>query len=169
MEPPKKLQQDDANPPPQDDQRVAALESQLAKMTDLAARAQADLQNAKTRMQRDAEEIRKYAAQSVLEALLPVLDNFQRAFKHLPKDLAGHEWVKGMTALEGELWKKLSELGLRKVESLGQQVDTAKHEVVTLGPGKEGDIVEVLEEGYELNGRLLRPARVKVGDGQKAA
>lgn len=145
--------------------RVKELEQQLAKMTDVAARAQADLQNAKVRMQRDTDDLRKFASGSVIQALLPVLDNFQRAIKHLPKDLAGHEWVKGVMATEQELWKKLSGLGLQRIAALGQPVDTAKHEVITLGPGKEGVIIDVLEEGYELQGKILRVAKVRVGDG----
>lgn len=149
--------------------QVTELTQQLKAMTELAGRAQADLQNAKTRMQRESDDLRKFAAESVLRAFLPILDNFQRAFKHLPKDIAGHEWVKGMLTMEQELWKKLSELGLKRVESLGQQVDTAKHDVVTLGPGKEGEVIDVLDDGYEFHGKILRPAKVRVGDGSVSA
>jgi molecular chaperone GrpE len=144
---------------------VKALKDQVSKLTDLAARAQADLQNAKTRMQKDSDEVRKYATEVVIKRLLPVIDNFQRGFGHLPKELAGNDWVKGITAIEMSLMKELSDMGLKRMESKGQQVDTAKHEVITVGPGKEGEIVEVFEEGYELNGKVIRPAKVKVGGG----
>jgi len=61
---------------------------ECAKLKELAARAQADLQNAKDRMQREGEEIRKYALENTLLSLLPTIDNFQRAFDHLPEELA---------------------------------------------------------------------------------
>ncbi len=144
---------------------VADLKLQLAKLTDLAARAQADLQNAKVRMQKDGDEIRKFAGEMLIKKLLPVIDNFQRAFQHLPADLKSHEWVKGITAIEQDLMRQMAEMGLKKMEVMGQQVDTAKHEVLTVGDGKEGEVIEVFEEGYELNGKVIRPAKVKVGGG----
>ncbi|NOS67113.1 MAG: nucleotide exchange factor GrpE [Candidatus Peribacteraceae bacterium] len=157
------------------DDRVAELETELKEltgklqqMTDIAGRAQADLQNAKIRMQKDGEDIRKFAAEAFILKLLPTIDNFQRAFTHLPEDLKNHEWLKGITAIEQDLMRNMAELGLKKMECLGQQVDTARHEVITIGPGKEGEIITVIEDGYELNGKILRPAKVIVGDGIKA-
>ncbi len=149
-------------------EQMKELTAKLAQMTDMAARAQADLQNAKIRMQKDGDEIRKFAAEMFLRKLLPTIENFQRAFTHLPADLKIHEWVKGITAIEQELMRQMNEMGLVKMECLGQQVDTARHEVLTLGPGKEGEIIDVLEDGYELNGKVLRPAKVRVGDGSVA-
>lgn len=144
---------------------VQELTAQLARMTDIAGRAQADLQNAKIRMQRDGDEIRQFAAERFLLKLIPTIENFQRAFTHLPHELKAHEWVKGVGAIEQDLIRQLSEMGLRKMECLGQPVDTARHDVLTIGPGEEGIIIEILENGYELHGKVLRPAKVKVGDG----
>lgn len=158
------------------DDRAAAFEAQvkdltakLAQMTETAARAQADLQNAKARMKKDAEDIGKFAAEAFLRTLLPTIDNFQRAFLHLPDDLKNHEWVKGITAIEQELMRHVGGMGLTKMECLGHQVDTARHEVITIGPGKEGEIIDVIENGYELHGKILRPAKVRVGDGSTGA
>lgn len=142
---------------------LGELTAKLQQMTEIAARAQADLQNAKIRMQKDGEEIRRFASEAFLKKLLPTIDHFQRAFQHLPDDLRSHEWVKGVLAIEQELMRQLSEMGIRKMECLGRQVDTARHDVVTVGPGEEGAIVEVIENGYELNGKVLRPSKVKVG------
>ena len=134
-------------------------------MTELAGRAQADLQNAKDRLQKEGEEIRKFALENTLLMLLPTIDNFQRAFEHLPEDLDGNEWVKGVVAIEKDLVGKLSALGLEKIECLGESVDPEKHEVLQTGPGEEGKVIEVFEDGYLFNGKVLRPAKVKVGDG----
>ncbi|MBI3618476.1 nucleotide exchange factor GrpE [Candidatus Peregrinibacteria bacterium] len=164
--------------------KILELQQQVTKLAELAGRAQADLQNAKQRMGKDADDLRKYAAEAFLKKLLPVVDHFQRAFQQLPVDLQNHEsasseilewarpeiveWVKGITAIEQDFLRQLTESGLRKMDVLGQQVDTARHEVITVGPGKEGEILEVFEDGYELHGKFLRPAKVKVGDGSSA-
>ena len=146
--------------------KIVELEQQVARLTDVAGRAQADLQNAKARMQKDSDDLRRYAAEAVVRKLLPVVDGFQRAFSHLPDALKNDDWVKGVVAIEQSLMKELTELGLKKMDVLGQQVDTAKHEVLTVGAGKEGEIIEVFEDGYELAGKVLRPAKVKVGSEQ---
>lgn len=145
--------------------QVADLTAKVSQLTELAARAQADLQNAKTRMKKDGEDLQKFAAEAVLRKFLPVIDGFQRAFSHLPPELRDHAWVKGVAAIEQDMLRQASEMGLKKMAVLGTQVDTAKHEVLTVGPGKEGEVIEVLEDGYELNGKVLRAAKVKVGAG----
>jgi molecular chaperone GrpE len=147
------------------EQKIAELTAQIAKLTDIAGRAQADLQNAKARMDRDAEDLRRFALQSIILKLLPVLDHFDRALKATPQELLGNEWVKGIEAIEKDFAQKLNESGLKKFESIGQPVDPVRHEVVTLGPGEEGIITEVFEDGYELLGKVVRVAKVKVGDG----
>lgn len=156
------MTQDDAQ---QTDPTVAELEAQLARLTDVAARAQADLQNAKARLEKDADEMRRFAAGAVLLKLLPVIDHFQRAFQQLPPDLKDNEWVKGVGAIEKDFLRQVADLGLTRFESLNQIADPARHEVLTVGPGKEGIVTEVFEDGYELNGKVIRPAKVKVGDG----
>jgi molecular chaperone GrpE len=145
--------------------QIHELEAQVKKLTEIAGRAQADLQNAKTRLERDAENFRAFAAGAVLQKLLPVIDHFQRASQHLPADLAGNEWVKGVAAIEQDLMKRLADMGLRKMETIGKQVDPERHEVLMQGPGELGAIIEVFEDGYELGGKVLRPAKVKVGLG----
>lgn len=143
---------------------IAELNEQVKKLTDLAARAQADLQNAKIRMGKDREELGAFASENIIRRILPVIDNFQRAFQHLPEDLKNHEWVKGVFAIEQELVKHMTEMGLKKIEALGKTVDASRHEVLMTGPGEEGKVIEIFEDGYELYGKVLRPAKVKVGE-----
>lgn len=139
--------------------------AEVAKLKDIAARAQADLQNAKARVERDAEDLRKFASESIVRRMLPTLDNFQRAFVHIPEELQNHEWVRGVTAIESDLMRSMSDVGLKRMKSLGEVSDPHRHEVLSIGPGTEGVVTEVFEEGYELHGKVLRPAKVKVGDG----
>src|SRR3989344_9609852 len=143
------------------EKKIMELEGQLKTLTELAARAQADLQNAKMRMGKDREELGKFAGETIIHRLLPTIDNFQRAFQHLPDDLKHHEWVKGVCAIEQELVKHMTEMGLKKIDALGKPVDASKHEVLMTGPGEEGKVIEVFEDGYELHGKVLRPAKVK--------
>ena len=144
---------------------VQELEQEVLRLKEMAARAQADLQNAKDRMERDAREIRAFAAAGIVSNLLPTLDNFQRAFQHLPDELKNHEWIKGVQAMEQELLKKLTDAGLQKIDCMGKNIDPHMHEVLMAGPGPKDTILQVFEEGYTFNGKVIRPAKVKVGDG----
>lgn len=139
------------------------LSIELNRLKEIAARAQADLQNAKDRLHREAEEFRRYAAEGVMRRVLPTIDNFQRAIQHVPGDLKDHEWVKGVVAMEQELLRGLQDAGLKRMESLGVAADPARHEILMTGPGEEGKVTEVFEEGYVLYDKVLRPAKVKVG------
>lgn len=163
---------DDVNPSIGDEtqallQKIVDLQAELQKMKDLAARSQADLQNAKARVERESDELRKFASEGLIRKILPTLDNFQRAFLHIPDDLASHEWVKGVSAIESDLMKQMSDAGLKRMQSLGEVVDPQRHEVLSIGPGPDSTVTEVFEEGFELHGKVLRPAKVKVGDGSK--
>ncbi len=146
-------------------QEIDELKKQMIAFKEAASRAQAELQNAKLRMEREAVDLRKFASEMTLLRLLPTIDNFQRAFKHLPADLSSHEWVKGMQATEQELMRQLNDLGLKKMDAVGQVVDGHRHEVLMEGEGEKGKVIEVFEDGYELHGKVLRPAKVKVGFG----
>lgn len=143
-----------------------AQDDELSKLKELAARAQADLQNAKMRMEKEGQEIRSFAMQGLIEKLLPTISNFQRSFDHLPEDIADHDWVKGLQATEQQLMVDLQSVGLKKIESMGQVADPQVHEVLQTAQGDKDIIVSVLEEGYELNGKVIRPAKVIVGSGE---
>lgn len=144
---------------------LTALQAELEKFKDLAARSQADLQNAKARVDREGEEMRKFAGEVIIRKILPTLDNFQRAFQHVPQELQSHEWVKGVGAIEQDLMKQMAHAGLKRMQSLGEIVDPHRHEVLSIGPGKADSVAEVFEEGYELHGKILRPAKIRAGDG----
>lgn len=140
--------------------------AELAKWKDIAARAQADLQNARMRMEKEGQEMRVYAVQALIERLLPTIDNFRRSFEHLPADLVSHEWVKGLKTTEEQLLKDLEAVGLKRIHPLGQPVDPHGHEVIQVAPGEKDTVVKVLEDGYELSGKVIKPARVVAGSGE---
>ncbi|OGJ54942.1 nucleotide exchange factor GrpE [Candidatus Peribacteria bacterium RIFCSPHIGHO2_02_FULL_49_16] len=147
----------------QKDHESTHLRAELERFKNLAARAQADVQNIRARLEREAEEHRRYALQDALIKMLPVLNSFQRAKAHLPQDLADNEWVKGVcSAIHGqEQW--LSTLDVKTIDVLGKPLDPTCCEVLAVGPGEENIVLEILEEGYLFGERVLRPAKVKVG------
>ncbi len=157
--------QDDSAAPQTDE--FQKLQEELRKLKELAARAQADLQNAKMRMEKEALDIRLFAVEGLIVRLLPTIDNLRRAFEHLPDELRSHDWVKGLQVTEQQMLSDLEAVGLRPIEALGLPVDTQRHEVLQSVPGKLDIVVQVLENGYELHGKVIRPAKVVVGDGEE--
>ena len=138
--------------------KIQELEVQIAKLTDLAARAQADLQNSKMRMERETQDMRKFATVPLLLALLPVRDDLVRASRQEGDSSASKQIL-------AKLDKILADAGLTPIEALGMKADTAKHEILNAGPGPKDLVIAVHEEGYELHGKILKPAKVQVGDG----
>lgn len=147
----------------QNSQDLESLQKELARAKDVASRAQAELLNAKSRMEKEAGELRKFVAEGVIMKLLPTIDNLQRAVEHLPKDLEGNDWAKGVVSVESELMKQLESLGLTRFGEIGDAISPERHEVLMQGEGREGTVVEVISDGYELNGKVIRPAQVKAG------
>jgi molecular chaperone GrpE len=144
---------------------LTAAKQELDRLRDIAGRSQADLQNAKDRLAREAADLRAFAAAGIVQRLLPTVDNFRRAFAHLPPELAAHDWVRGVQAVEQELLRQLEEAGLKRIDCIGKPADPAHCEVLQTAPGEKDVVLEVFEDGYEFGGRILRPAKVKVGDG----
>jgi molecular chaperone GrpE len=148
---------------------LSALRGELGTFRDLAARAQADLQNAKLRVEKEREDVGHFARETSLRRLIPILDHFQRAMRQVPEHIRSYEWVRGIAAIEQDFFKQVTEMGLAKIEAIGKPFDPLKHEMLFSGPGEEGKIIEVFEDGYELHGKVLRPAKVKVGQGKQEA
>lgn len=147
-------------------QEVEKLRAEVHQFRELAARAQADLQNARARMGKEAEEMRVFASELLIRQLLPTIDNLRRACRHLPADFASHEWVKGVLSTEQEMMRQLKSIGLESMDVVGKAVDPLSHEVLLAREGEEGKILEVIEEGYLFRGKVLRPAKVAVGGGE---
>jgi len=91
-------------------QEVMTLKAELDRYRDIAGRAQADLQNAKARVEREGDDLRRFASEQIVRKLLPTLDNFQRAFQHIPADQQNHEWDKGIAAIEADPMVKVTDV-----------------------------------------------------------
>ena len=129
-------------------------------------RAQAEFQNFRRRVEKERLELLGYASTEAVRALLPVLDDFERALKVEAPDgeLAG-EYVKGIELIYQRLYEALKKLGLEPIVSAGQPFDPHIHHAVEMVETEEAADHTVLDEfqrGYNFKGRLLRPAMVKV-------
>jgi molecular chaperone GrpE len=150
----------------------ADLQQQLAEAQALAAenldgwlRARAELANYKKRVERERAETYQNAAGTILARLLPALDDFERATKDAPDDPSLRQWVEGVTLIQRKLQTILESEGVQRIEAEGQQFDPNVHEALTHDESEnhgEGEVIEVVRQGYRLGDRVLRPALVRV-------
>lgn len=126
-------------------------------------RAQADYQNLKKQSELEKLEIRKYAAATVIEEMIPVFDNFALAIKHCPEDLSGNSWVQGILYIEQQWSQILFEQGVEVITpQIGEDFDPNTQEALETAEDGEGKVSEVVQNGYRQHDRVIRPARVKV-------
>jgi molecular chaperone GrpE len=148
---------------------TSALEAELDKLRqerdtllDRLARAQAEFANSRRRAQREQQEYRDFALSEAVRNLLPILDSFDRA---LATQTAGEEFRAGMELIDRQLHDALGKLGVSEVEAEGKPFDPTVHEaieVVDTDQVPDHHVFQELQRGYQLKGRLLRPAMVRV-------
>jgi molecular chaperone GrpE len=140
---------------------------ELEEMKNLLQRLQADFENFRKRSQKEKEEFGKYLNADLLMRVLPVLDNFELAFKHQPQELETNEWVHGIWHIQKQLEQVLADEGVTEIPALGERFDPSKHDALEEVPSDkpEGEIVEVILKGYQIGDKILRHARVKVSAG----
>lgn len=149
---------------------IKSLQDELDTMKDQAARALAEAENTRRRARKEREDAGKYAISGFAKDLLDVSDNLRRALDAIPEDMLESEprlknLVDGIEATERTLLKSFDKNGIEKLEPLDEPFNPNFHEVMFEAPvpGKAaGLVMQVVEPGYILNGRILRPARVGV-------
>ncbi len=145
--------------------KVIELETKLKDAMEMPLRLKADFDNTKKRLERDKLDAIKYANERLLAEILPVMDNVDRALASLNEGHDPEKVKKGLQIAQEELHKVLELHGVELVKTAGAEFDPKFHEAVAMvetDKVKEGYIVEEVERGYVLNGRLIRPSRVKV-------
>lgn len=138
------------------------LAAEKAELQDRFLRGQAEFQNLRKRAERERIELFEYASTEAVRALLPVLDDFERALKVASAD---REYASGIELIHQRFFETLKKLGLEPMISLGQPFDPQIHHAVDMVETEEAPDNTVLDEfqrGYNFKGRLLRPAMVKV-------
>ena len=146
-------------------QEIEALKKQLDENRDMAIRAQAELDNVRKRSLRDIENAHKYALDKFSLELLPVIDSLELGIKSAESSETDQSFKEGMDLTLKMFTDVLVKFGITEVESEGQKFNPEKHEAVSMQAleGVEAGIVAtVFQKGYELNGRLIRPAMVVV-------
>ncbi|MGH6947199.1 MAG: nucleotide exchange factor GrpE [Kiloniellales bacterium] len=152
------------------EERVVLLEAEIAGLKDQLLRALAEAENQRRRAQREREETLRYAAAPLARDLAAVADNLRRALDAVPAEARSAEGplgqlASGLELTERELLKVLEKHGIAKIVPLGEMFDPHRHEAMFELPDPSaapGSVVQVLEPGYLLHDRLLRPARVGV-------
>jgi molecular chaperone GrpE len=146
--------------------KIYQAEDELEKLRGSLSRAQADYSNLLKRVERDKMEMTSYITSNIIKKFLPTVDNLERALSSVPADIAEQKWTEWIRATLQGLSKQLETMGVQVFESVGQEVDTEKHEVMSQAPGQEGIIVMEFEKGYMLHDRVIRHAKVIVGSGE---
>jgi molecular chaperone GrpE len=149
--------------------RVAVLEAELAEHKDRLLRALAEAENTRRRAQRERDDATRYAISGFAKELLSAADNLRRALDSLPEAEVGDERTRsllaGVAATERELLSVFERHGIRRIDPMGERFDHNLHQAifeVEHGDRPPGTIIEVLQPGYLLHDRLLRPAMVGV-------
>ena len=146
---------------------VTALEQQLAEEQNKYLRLLADFDNYRRRQTQEAENMRKYRAQSVISDLLAVIDNFDRALATTVESQDAIALKEGVEMVQRTLMEALVKEGLEVIEAIDQPFDPNIHQAVMTGADSEkesGIVLQELQKGYMLNGRVIRPAMVQVNE-----
>jgi molecular chaperone GrpE len=138
------------------------LAAEKAEMQDRWVRARAEFDNFRRRSERERSELFEFASMEAVSAMLPILDDFERALK---TESADKDYSKGMELIYQRMYDSLKKLGLEPVSTTGQMFDPNLHHAVDMVPTDEVEDQTILAEyqrGYNFKGKLLRPAMVRV-------
>ncbi len=143
---------------------VAAYEQQIADLTDALQRERADVMNVRRRHDEQVASLKSVVKASVVRDLLPVVDNFERALKHVPADLVDNDYIKGVEGVVKQFAKTLEQLGVQRIKTVGEVFDPRYHEAVSMeeGDGATEMVSEELQAGYSIGDEIIRHAMVKV-------
>jgi molecular chaperone GrpE len=151
-----------------EDDPMAGLQADLDRFRDLAMRSQADFENYKKRCAREKEEAVKYANSSLLERLLPIVDNFELGLSAARGEGEKSPVYSGMNLVLKQINDFLSENGLQPIAAVGQKFDPNLHDAIAHEPSDavpENHVIRQTRRGYRFKDRLLRPSSVVVSSG----
>jgi molecular chaperone GrpE len=144
---------------------LAHLRSERDSLFDRLARLQAEFDNYRKRQQKEQADFRDYALADAIRSMLPILDSLDRALQTEPE---GAEFRKGVELIDRQFHDALSKLGVEPIEAKGQVFDPNLHQAIQLVPTNEVEpnhVIDELQRGYRIKDRLLRPAMVRVAQG----
>jgi molecular chaperone GrpE len=143
---------------------ISELQKKVAELTIALQHERADAINISRRYEEQVIGLRSAVKASVITDLLPVIDNFERALKHVPSNLASNDYVKGVSGVVKQFEKTLEEMGVERIKTVGQAFDPQLHEAVHMetGNGTTEVVSEELQSGYKIGNDVIRHAMVKV-------
>jgi molecular chaperone GrpE len=140
------------------------LTQHVAELTEALQRERADATNIRRRHDEQMANLKNLLKSQIVEELLPVIDNFERALKHVPADLEGNDYIKGVQGVVKQFESTLQSMGVERIATVGQPFNPHFHEAVGVEEG-DGDtelVSEELQAGYRINDTVIRHAMVKV-------
>lgn len=146
------------------DEKLAQLEAQVAELTAALQRERADAINMRRRHEEQIAGVRASVKSTVVAELLPVIDNFERALKHVPAELESNDYVKGVQGIVRQFEKTLEGMGVERIATVGTEFDPKFHEAVSMedGEGVREVVSEELQAGYKIGDDVIRHAMVRV-------
>jgi molecular chaperone GrpE len=140
------------------------LQQQVASLTEALQRERADATNIRRRHDEQMAGLKSLVKSQIIEELLPIIDNFERALKHIPKDLAHNDYIKGVNGIVKQFEKTLTDMGVLRIKTVGELFNPHFHEAVGVdeGEGEQEVVSEELQAGYQIGEQVIRPAMVKV-------
>lgn len=155
------------------DKQVDEVKEQLAKevaeLTEALQRERADAMNIRRRHEEQIAGLKNMIKAQVISELLPVIDNFERALKHVPKELEGNDYVKGVNSIVKQFESTLTSIGVERIKTVNEVFDPNLHEAVGVdedsGEGDNEIVSQELQAGYKIGDSVIRHAMVKVRHG----
>lgn len=140
------------------------LQQQIGELTEALQRERADVMNIRRRHDEQVAHLRTTVKAHIIKDLLPVIDNFERALKHVPSELTDNDYVKGVQAVVKQFEKTLADMGVERIQTVGQPFDPRYHEAVSMeeGDGEQEIVSEELQSGYKVGDEVIRHAMVRV-------
>lgn len=147
-----------------DSKKPDKLQQQIRELTEALQRERADAENIRRRAENDRIDALATGREIAIGQLLPLFDNLERAFSHMPKELENNKWATGIQSLDSQLRTIMKDFGLEPIDTVGKEFDPERMEAVSVEEGGDGTeiVSEELQKGYTLNGKLIRVAMVKV-------
>ena len=153
--------------PPEPQQPEQGSGPSVDQLKDQYLRSLADLENTRKRLAREKEEFVKYAAESLVRQLLPIVDSLNQALVAVDKQSDPQAVIKGVHLIYRQLLGLLQKEGVERIPTIGEPFDPHRHEAVghveQADQASDGKVAEELHVGYTMHGKVLRPAMVKVG------
>lgn len=141
--------------------KTTSTKEMINELTIALQRERADAVNLRRQHAEQMAGVKDLVKIDVVEQLLPVIDHFELALKHIPKDLIENDFVKGVNAIVKQFGKTLGDIGIERIKTVGERFDPHLHEAVSADDGAE-IISEEVQAGYKLAGNVIRHAMVKM-------